>query len=99
MKDVDDQFFPRADAIINLSNQQISEKVNVGMVSASSMYAVSRFNAWLSSRNWNTSEEMAAGKQEAIDYFVKEYRGMLEENLDDYINNFDKYLEMSKKKT
>lgn len=92
MADVDDQFFERADAHIHLSNSQISEKIGRGKVSASFMYAVTRFNAWVSACGWNSAEEMTAAKAETIDYFVAEYRKMLEENMDDYISHFDRYM-------
>ena len=32
-----------------------------------------------------------------MDYFVGEYRKMLDENLDDYIKNFEKYMEVADK--
>ena len=31
-------------------------------------------------------------KDEALDYFLSEYRKMLEENLDEYVEHFDKYM-------
>jgi len=34
---------------------------------------------------------MSGSRQTTIDFFVEQYRAMLEENLDDYINNFDGY--------
>lgn len=89
---LDDQFFDRADAHIHLSNSQISEKAGRGKVSASFMYAVARFNAWVSACGWDSAEEMAAAKEETVDYFVAEYRKMLEENVEDYISNFDSYM-------
>lgn len=92
MQKVDDEFYERADAHIHLSNDQISEKVTQGKVSASNMYATARFNAWVSACGWSSGEEMAASKQETIDYFVVQYRKMLEENLEDYIDNFDSYM-------
>lgn len=56
------------------------------------MYSLARFNAWISASGFNTRKEMSIAKEETINYFVKEYRAMLEENLDDYINNFDEYM-------
>ncbi len=38
---------------------------------------------------------MAEAKQETIDYFVNEYRKMLDENLQDYIDNFDEYMQIN----
>jgi hypothetical protein len=56
------------------------------------MYSVARFNAWVSACGWNSGQELAAAKEEALEYFVTEYRKMLEENLDDYIENFESYM-------
>lgn len=92
MQEVDDEFYERADAHIHLSNNQINEKATLGKVSASNMYATARFNAWVSACGWNSGQEMAASKQETLDYFATEYRKILEENLDDYIENFESYM-------
>ena len=46
MADLDDKCYERADAHITLSNDQLSD-IGRGKVSASMMYAVARFNAWV----------------------------------------------------
>ena len=89
--DVDDKFYARADAHIHLSNNQCSE-IGRGKVSASMMYATARFNAWVSGCGFDSSNEMAAARAETVEYFVEQYRKMLEENLEDYIEHFDKYM-------
>lgn len=91
VQNTDDKFYERADAHIQLSNAQISGYVAKGKVSASMMYATARFNSWVSACGWNSAEEMAAAKEETIEYFLTEYRKMLDENMDDYINNFQSY--------
>ena len=91
MADVDDGFFDRADEHIHLSNRQMS-KVDVGKVSASMMYSVARFNAHVNALNWASGKEMNKNKQEALDYFVGQFKKMLDENLNDYISNFEKYM-------
>ncbi|MGG6261278.1 DUF3144 domain-containing protein [Stutzerimonas stutzeri] len=91
MQNTDDKFYERADAHIHLSNDQISGYAAKGKVSASMMYATARFNSWVSACGWNSAEEMAAAKEETIEYFLTEYRKMLDENMDDYINNFQSY--------
>jgi hypothetical protein len=88
---VDDKFYERADAHIHLSNEQL-EDIDRVRASASMMYATARFNAWVSARGFGTKEEMAASREETIDYFLNEYRLMLEENLDDYVEHFAKYM-------
>lgn len=92
MQNIDDEFYERADQHIQLSNQQITEEIGIGKVSASMLYATSRFNAWISANGWSTGEELANAKQEIIEYFLTEYHKMLEENLDNYIENFEEYM-------
>lgn len=92
MNDTDDKFFERADEHINLSNDQLSN-ATAGKVSASMMYSVARFNAWVSACGFNNSSEMENAKKETIKYFVSEYEKMLTENLDNYIENFESFMQ------
>ena len=92
MSDTNEKFFGRADEHILLSNKQIEEGADSHIVNASFMYSVSRFNVWLSATGFVSSEEMAAKRDESIEFFVEQYRKMLVENIDDYIGNFDKYM-------
>ena len=87
----DAKFFERADAHIDLSNEQMSD-TSSGKVSASTMYAAARFNAWVSAKGFESGADMAEAKAETVEYFVAEYRKMLEENLEDYIKKFDRYM-------
>lgn len=90
-QNVDDRFYERADAHINLSNSQLID-IGGGKVSASMLYATARFNAWVSACGFQSGEQMAEARDETIDYFVEQYRLMLEENMDDYIANFNRYM-------
>ena len=99
MQDVDDEFYNRADEHINLSNDQISEDVGRGKVSASFMYSVARFNAYVSATGWDSKQEMIDAKEETLEYFVLEYQNMLEENIDDYIDNFEAYMGKNESET
>ena len=90
IQDVDDKFYARADEHIRLSNDQL-KIIGPRKVSASMMYSLSRFNAWVSARGFENAEQMAADRQSTLDFYLTEYRQMLEENLDDHIENFSKY--------
>jgi hypothetical protein len=90
--DIDKDFYNRADAIIHLANDQLAG-VSRGKVSASCMYATARFNAWVSACGHASAEDMAAAKEETVEYFTKQYRAMLEENMDDYIGKFSEYMQ------
>ncbi len=85
-KDTDEKFYERADAHIHLANEHLQKAVR-GKASASMMYGTSRLNAWISACGFSTKEETSAARQETIEYFVAQYRLMLEENLNDYIQN------------
>lgn len=89
--ETDQDFYNRADAIIELANTHIADSSR-GKASASLMYANSRFSAWVSACGCRDAAELAAAKQQAVDYFVEEFRLMMEENLTDYIENFDLYM-------
>lgn len=88
----DPTFFDRADSFIHLANKHNS-KISRGKVSASLMYGSARFQAWNAATWAESSAEMKSQRDETIQYFVEQYRTMLEEHLDDYIENFDKYME------
>lgn len=90
MADVDEGFFNRADEHIHLSNNQMLT-VSMGKVSASMLYSVARFNAYVSASEWKKVQEMKDARQATIEFFVAEYQKMLEENVDDYIKHFDRY--------
>ena len=91
-KDADDNFYTRADEHIHLSNDQLADESGRGKVSASMMYATSRFNSWVTACGFQSAEQMVTAREETITYFVEQYRLMLEENLDDYIANFSNYM-------
>lgn len=88
---IDAAFWERADAIIALANEQ-GTKVPNSNVSASLLYAAARFNAFIVASDTRDAATMKADKEEAIRYFTEEYRKMLSQNFDDYIDNFAAYL-------
>ena len=92
---LDDKFFERADEHINLANNHMNLQVNPQLVSASLMFSSARFNAWVSASGFKNGEELKASKKELLDYFVNQYSSMLEENLDNYADNYDLYMGIS----
>lgn len=88
---IDEQFYRRADAIIQLANEQLKDSER-GKVCASVMFASARFTAWVNACDAQSSELMAEHRDQAIAYFVEQYRLMLEHHIDDYTANFDKYM-------
>lgn len=41
---------------------------------------------------FDSDKDMSAARAETVEYFIAQYRKMLEENLDDYIEHFAKYM-------
>jgi len=88
--EVSPEFWKRADQLIALANEQVKEET-IGKVSSSLLYAAARFNSFNVASSAENVEEMKRDKEEAIKYFTEQYRKMLIENLDEYIENFEKY--------
>jgi len=91
-KDNDDaQFLQRADAQIDLANEQLKDSPREG-VCASIMFAAARFTVWTNACDLPTGEAMQEQREGAIAYFTEQYRLMLEHHMDDYVENFAKYM-------
>lgn len=85
------EFWTRANALINLANDQCDTAIP-NEVAASFMYASARFNAFIVANTVGSAENMKAEKANALEYFTNQFRLMMENNLDDFAANFDKYL-------
>jgi len=84
------EFWERADQVIALANAQV-KGTTIGKVSSSLLYAAARFNSFNVASSADGVDEMKKDKEEAIRYFTEQYKKMLTENLDDYIENFERY--------
>lgn len=82
-------FVQRADAHIFLANDQLNEVETKGEVSASFLFGAARFNAWMAASEFDSAEAMNEEKDKIIDYFVKEYKLMLEQHIKEHIETFD----------
>jgi len=84
------EFWERADQIISLANKQMKDST-LGKVSSSLLYAAARFNSFNVASSAEDIEEMRRDKDDAIEYFTGQYKKMLTENLDDYLENYESY--------
>jgi hypothetical protein len=92
----DKEFYEMADAFIALANKQ-GENAGMGKVSAAFLYAAARFNTYISASESSSASEYVANKEKSFDYFMSEYKKMLEEHFGDYAENFDQYLKNKNK--
>ena len=84
-------FYDRVDALVQLANQQCDAE-DKGKVSASFLFAASRFNTWVSASGFESAQLMKANREQLIEHFVNQYQAMLEDNIDEFIENFERYL-------
>ena len=91
MSDTDKKFYDRADAHIQLANEQLAD-APVNRVSASLLFSAARFSAWMSASGFDSAANMQAEREAMLDFFTQQYRAMLEENIDNYIEHFERYI-------
>lgn len=75
-----------ADKFIDLANEFTSteQKERVG---AAIMFAAARYNAF---EAFSKSSNLAGDKDDAVNWYTREYKRMLEANMDDLLNTGDK---------
>ncbi len=88
---LDKHFWDRADQFINLANEQ-SQEASPGEVSSSLLYAAARFNAFIAASTARNINELKKNKEEAIRYFSNQYLEMFVENIEDWIENYEKHI-------
>ena len=92
-------FYQRADEIIGVANSHLGEKAHSGQVGASLLYAAARYSASVASIGFVKGEDFAKEKEDIIEFYTKQYRQMLSDNLTDYAQNFDNYVQLNKNDT
>lgn len=92
MSDVqrDKQFWELTDSFIQLANTHLNE-VKPSKVSASALFAASRFNAFVITASASSKEQLIAEKEAAIAYFLEQYETMLRENIDEHLARYDEH--------
>jgi hypothetical protein len=89
------EFWERVNTVINLANTQCDNALP-NEVGASAMFAAARFNAYILARTTANAANMAIEKERALEYFVDQFRNMMASNLDDFAENFDRYMHPEK---
>ena len=89
MSDVrDKQFWELADSFIQLANTNLNA-AKPSKVSASALFAASRFNAFVITVSASSKEQLIAEKEAAIAYFLEQYETMLRENIEEHLARYD----------
>lgn len=86
--DEEQVFWDLVDKFVMVANES-SDEVATSTVSSAMLYASARFNAFIASAEAQSADQLKTQRSGAMDFFTGQYKGMLGENLDDYIDNFD----------
>lgn len=82
------EFYELADEHISLCNTRMG-KVKPAVVSATMLFAASRFNAFVIYASSENKAQMLLEKEAAIGYFMQEYEKYLRENIDEHLKRYD----------
>lgn len=75
---------------INVANKHLPES-EPGVAGAALMQAAARFNAFVSATQFVNGRFMLENKAQHIDHYVQLYRRYLEDNYQEYADNYDRY--------
>ena len=81
--DKNKQFRGFADTFIDVANNHIDE-ADSSFVSSSMLYGTSRFCSFVVASGCKNAEEFEANMEGAVDFYTKEFKRMLSENLEEY---------------
>lgn len=83
----DTAYSDRINEIVNILNQQ-AESAPVTDVADSAIYAAARYLVFAHSTQFENRREFDDTKEEALEHFLSAIREVLEENLEEYSENF-----------
>ena len=89
-EELDKRYRAMIDQFIDQANQfsETESRENIGMAM---LFAASRFNAFVVSQHAESLDGYEKDLDKARQFFMSQYLGMLDENLEDYKSVFQKY--------
>jgi len=84
----DKEFWELADSFIQLANTHLGE-VKPSKISATALFAASRFNAFVIAAAAENKAQFIAEKESAIAYFLEQYERNLRENIEEHLTRYE----------
>ena len=91
MATIDQDFFDRANQVIDLVNQQ-AKIADPFLASGSLLYSAARYTAYEVALKAQNEHQLRDDKEEAIHFFTEQFAEMLEQCLDEHISGEDKLI-------
>jgi len=87
----EDNYWALVEAFVESANQAM-ETLDMGIVSAALLNAAARFNAYVLAASSLDANEFAEDLPDTTNYLTGRYRDLLKEHLEDYKENYKKYI-------
>ncbi|BFM06513.1 DUF3144 domain-containing protein [Halioxenophilus aromaticivorans] len=87
------QLYDLVDALVELANQATDKALDPGEAHQAMMYATARYGAFIVAASSESKEDYEQDKLDARNFYMDQFRQLLNENFDDYLANFDQYLD------
>jgi hypothetical protein len=87
----DRQFWQIVDTLLEAANAQCDDAERT-KVAAAALFAAARFNVFVAAAAAESGDDFTARHDAIADYLAEQYRRMLRDNLDEYTQNFDRYV-------
>ncbi|VUD61607.1 hypothetical protein TDB9533_02849 [Thalassocella blandensis] len=85
------QYWALVESFIEKANASCEEN-ELGLVNGALMQAAARFNAFYLAASSESRKDLKEDKESSVKDFGGEYKKLLAENLDDYIENYKVYM-------
>lgn len=89
--DTEKAFWQTAEKMLEVANEY-GQDSDPGVVSEAMMYAAARFATFVMAINSESKEDFVADRSEAFKFLAGRFRDMLDENFDDYGENYSEFL-------
>ena len=90
-KQIEQQYWDLVESIIENVNAACEEH-ELGLVNGALMQAAARFNAFYLAASSESRKDLKEDREGSVRDFGAEYKKMLADNLDDYIENYKVYM-------
>jgi hypothetical protein len=87
----DRQFWQMVDAMLDTANAQCDQAERT-KVAGAVLFAAARFNVFVAAAGAPSADELTARRDAIAAYLTDQFGRMLRDNLDEYAQNFDRYL-------
>ena len=95
-EELDARYRELVDSFVDHANE-LSGHNSIENVGMAMLFAAARFNAYVVSQHADNKEAFKADLPRAREFFIQQYQEMLEENLEDYGEVYEKYAHLTRR--